>query len=261
MLCTPRFPPHVTIQRLFRVEFSIHCFLSPLKPRVFPAAASLRSLPPVPRELLRTIWCCRKSGMPFPKNKKSPFPIWAWWIVSLAQRCGSGCGGDWGKDREGLPRALRSSSKFSLFFIFQVPAKLGMSAEAEWEGSRKNLFHALMISPLSLFDSFSPSSFAALPCPLLWAQPPAHTVNTQLFLFLYSHTHTHTHSCRFFHPCVSVCWMLDVFSSFLATVFNERQCRSLPPPPTARTLCPINTGEQDWHVCSLWGSGRLNSFF
>lgn len=235
MLCTPRFPPHVTIQRLFRVEFSIHCFLSPLKPRVFPAAASLRSLPPVPRELLRTIWCCRKSGMPFPKNKKSSFPIWAWWIVSLAQRCGSGCGGDWGKDREGLPRALRSSSKFSLFFIFQVPAKLGMSAEAEWEGSRKNLFHALMISPLSLFDSFSPSSFAALPCPLLWAQPPAHTVNTQLFLFLYSHrqtlthTHIHTHSCRFFHPCVSVCWMLDVFSSFLATVFNERQCRSLPP--------------------------------
>lgn len=235
MLRTPRFPPHVTIQRLFRVEFSIHCFLSPLKPRVFPAAASLRSLPPVPRELLWTIWCCRKSGMPFPKNKKSPFPIWAWWIVSLAQRCGSGCGGDWGKDREGLPRALRSSSKFSLFFIFQVPAKLGMSAEAEWEGSRKNLFHALMISPLSLFDSFSPSSFAALPCPLLWAQPPAHTVNTQLFLFLYSHRqtlthiHIHTHSCRFFHPCVSVCWMLDVFSSFLATVFNERQCRSLPP--------------------------------
>lgn len=199
MLCTPRFPPHVTIQRLFRVEFSIHCFLSPLKPRVFPAAASLRSLPPVPRELLRTIWCCRKSGMPFPKNKKSPFPIWAWWIVSLAQRCGSGCGGDWGKDREGLPRALRSSSKFSLFFIFQVPAKLGMSAEAEWEGSRKNLFHALMISLcLSLTLSHPPLSLrsrvlcSGLSLPLTLLTPNCfcffiHTDRRSL-----THTYTHT---------------------------------------------------------------------
>lgn len=160
-----------------------------------------------------------------PKEQEKPFPIWAWWIVSLAQGCGSGCGGDRGRDREGLPRALRSSSKFSLFFIFQVPAKLGMSAEAEaeCEGSRKNLFHALMISPrsllspLSLFDSFSPSfSFAVLPCPLLWAQPPAHTVNTQLFLFLYSHrqtlthTHIHTHTPVAFFIRVSRCagcWM------------------------------------------------------
>lgn len=36
-----------------------------------------------------------------------------------------------GRKRGGLPRALRSSSKFSLLFIFQVPAKFGMSAEAE----------------------------------------------------------------------------------------------------------------------------------
>lgn len=36
-----------------------------------------------------------------------------------------------GRREKRLPRALRSSSKFSLLFIFQVPAKLGMSAEAE----------------------------------------------------------------------------------------------------------------------------------
>lgn len=96
---------------------------------------------------------------------------------------------------EGLPRALRSSSKFSLLFIFQVPAKLGMSAEAESKGCRKNLFHALMplsvLFPLSLFDSFSPSSsFPVLLSPLLWAQPLTHTVTPKCFFYLFGFLHT-----------------------------------------------------------------------
>lgn len=130
------------------------------------------------------------------KEQEKPFSIWTWWIVNPMQWCSAGYGGERERERketgEGLPRALRSSSKFSLLFIFQVPAKLGMSAEAECEGCRKNLFHAVMplslsfLFPLSLFDSFSPSSsFPVLLSPLLWAQPLRSHCYTRVFLWVF----------------------------------------------------------------------------
>ena len=183
MLCPPPSSSlHATIPRLFRLEFSIQRFISPVKPRDFPPAASpIGSLPSFPRELLWTIRCCWKSGMPLSKGTRKAF----FYMDMMDSQPHAGMKRCMpmegrreerrGRRREGLPRALRRSSKFSLFFIFQVPAKLGMSAEAECKRSRReNLFHALMPLFLSfLSDSFSPSSsFPVLLSPLLWAQPP-----------------------------------------------------------------------------------------
>lgn len=132
-----------------------------------------------------------------------------------------------GEEREGLPRALRSSSKFSLLFIFQVPAKLAMSAECEFDGCRKNLFHALM-SRCSL--SHPPLSLC-LCSGLSLSFTQLHPTVSFMYSFFFpsSQTDAHTPSVTFFF-CVSQCAATNlVSSSFIAAVINRRQRRSLPP--------------------------------
>lgn len=87
------------------------------------------------------------------------------------QGCSTGHGGGERERREGrketgegLPRALRRSSKFSLLFIFQVPAKLGMSAEAECKGLPKE--------PVPRSDA-SLSSSLCLSLTLSYPPPPS----------------------------------------------------------------------------------------
>ena len=232
---------HITIPRLFRLEFSIQCFISPVKPAAPPqesvASFSQGAFPN--NEMLLGVRHAK------PKQQEKPFSMWAWWIVKphagMQSWLWRGGRRGWVETAEGLPRALRSSSNFSLLFIFQVPAKLDMSAEAECEGCRRNLFHALtspsrfFLSSLSLFDSFSPSSSSLPMCSCLLCSglslsfTLSHpSVSLGLLLLIYSHRRSHTHTAP---PSWSVSHWAGfslVFSSFIATVFHGSQRRSLP---------------------------------
>lgn len=153
---------------------------------------------------------------------------------------------------EGLPRALRSSSKFSLLFIFQVPAKLGMSAEAESKKLLKepvprcDAWRPLSLLPgsLSLSRSLTPSSFS--PCAPVSSALHSHCY-TQVFFwasFLFfslfvSFLPFFSHSCLLCVPQRAGSNL--VLSSFIAAVLNGSQRRSLP----LWKRCPINTGEQE----------------
>lgn len=68
--------------------------------------------------------------------------------------------------RRGLPRALRSSSKFSLLFIFQVPAKLGISAGADSKGCACKEPAPLSVLPIPSLSHSPPFLCFALSSPL-----------------------------------------------------------------------------------------------
>lgn len=175
------------------------------------------------------------------------------------QEGGKGTGG-------GLPKALRSSSKFSLLFIFQVPAKLGMSAEAECEGLQKEPVPRSDAAPLFLFSSLTlshpppPSSPRAA---VSSAQGSASRSRryTQVFLWIFPFSFflkiffsLHTLLLRSVSQCAG---RNLVFSSFIAAVLNGSKRRSLPP----ESSVPLIQQSKDWRVGFLWGLKRLNSFF
>lgn len=110
------------------------------------------------------------------------------------------------KQAASLPRALRSSSKFSLFRIFQLPAKLGMSAGAGGaaEGTCST---ALMRVSLTLPHPPASSLCSLL---LLWDQPPACTqasLEGFSFFFFFRWTLSSTQALPPAHQHVSVSWL------------------------------------------------------
>lgn len=129
----------------------------------FPVTACLYALPPSSFRWDRTIAYCWKWSNA--QGKYKYFFKCTWWIKltqgctvqTIEKRKGETKRGMREKtSRRGLPRALRSSSKFSLLFIFQVPAKLGISAGADSKAvPTKNLLHALcFLYPLSYSPPF-----------------------------------------------------------------------------------------------------------
>lgn len=134
-----------------------------------------------------------------------------------------------GRKQEGLPRALRSSSKFSLLFIFQVPAKLGMSAEAECRELLKEpvpRWCDAFLCPLWLFLTLLLFPCAPVP-PLLTLTLKMQVCFWASFKCMFLLTRSHLHS-------VSLCTGSRLV--FIAPVLNGRRRAPTPPKNAALLL-------------------------
>lgn len=150
-----------------------------------------------------------------------------------------------GRKREGLPRALRSSSKFSLLFIFQVPAKLGMSAEAERRELLKEPVCDAFLCPVWLF-----LTLLLFPCvpPLLTLTLKMQVCFWASFKCIFLLTRFHLHS-------VSLCTGSRLV--FIAPVLNGRG-RAPEGPHPSQKCCLITLGAR-WSVL-LWLLSYLFNF-
>lgn len=139
--------PHITIPRLFRQEFIIQCFISPVSSPLHQASFPMS-------------FCQQYHAVGSPtyhsQRTRKPFSVWAWWIINRTQgfavrnRAG-------GRERAypGLWEVHQNSHCSSSSRCQQSWAcLLRLSAESCW----RSLFHTDVMLLSVLSDSFSPSS-------------------------------------------------------------------------------------------------------